>query len=348
MLDAIRRRTPVWRRGDGVAGTEVTDTHPLATPDMDRVRTDTVAHENPREPVRVDGDVFVMSGGGAAGAAQAGMILALIRAGIVPSAVVGCSAGAINAAAIAANPTVEGAEDLVRTWQTLTGSSMLSGSLWSMAQRVALHRTSLVDRSDLEALVDHWFGGSGVSDLADLSMPCHVLTTRLRDGSSVYHTSGPVRDILLASAAVPGLLPPVRLQDGLHIDGGVVEMVPVSRGLGLGTGRVWVLDVSTANFGAGTHTSFDLLNGAFTLLARAQRFGRADPKNDERVRAIELSRDASSASLRDFGNVPEMLRIGREAAEDRLTAMGLIHAPRRSTGAAWYLPAPHASAARGA
>jgi len=294
------------------------------------------------------GDVFVLSGGGAAGAAQAGMILALMRAGVVPSAVVGCSVGALNSAALSLNPTLEGAEGLVRTWQGLTGSKLLSGSLWSMAQRVALHRTSLVDRSDLEALVDQWFVGTGISDLAELPLPCHVVTTRLHDGQAAWHTSGPIRDILLASAAVPGLLPPVRLHDGArHIDGGVVDMVPVRHGLSLGTGRVWVLDVTTANFGSGSNGSFDLLNRAFSLTARAQRIGRQDPQAHERVRSIRLPADANGASLRDFRHVPEMLRIGRLVAEERLAALGLITAPRRSAGAARFLPAPRSTALAG-
>ena len=50
---------------------------------------------------------FVLSGGSNLGAAQVGMLKALFEAGIVPSSVIGTSVGAINAAAIAGNPSMK-------------------------------------------------------------------------------------------------------------------------------------------------------------------------------------------------------------------------------------------------
>ena len=48
---------------------------------------------------------------------------------------------------------------------------------------------------------------------------------------------------VLASSAVPGLLPPVPI-DGEHfIDGGVVNSIPVGRAVELGATTVWVLQV---------------------------------------------------------------------------------------------------------
>ena len=58
----------------------------------------------------------VLSGGGNLGAAQVGMLRALLEHGIVPDLVVGCSAGAINGAALAADPTLEGNDRLAETW----------------------------------------------------------------------------------------------------------------------------------------------------------------------------------------------------------------------------------------
>ena len=65
-------------------------------------------------------DAFVLGGGGVLGAAEVGMARALLEAGIRPDLVCGTSVGAINGAAIAANPTPEGAEDLLAIWDTLT------------------------------------------------------------------------------------------------------------------------------------------------------------------------------------------------------------------------------------
>lgn len=314
---------------------------------LDKIRRRVADHISPRDTHGHDaprsGDVFVLSGGGAAGAAQAGMILALMRAGVVPSAVVGCSAGALNAAAIACDPTLEGAEQLVETWRGLTGSHLLSGSIWSVAQRIATRKPSLVDRSDLEAVVERWFAGTGVADLSQAKLACHVITTRLPDGQPTWHTSGPVRDILLASSAVPGLLPPVRLPDGsLHIDGGVVDLVPVHKGLSLNPERVWVLDVTSAGAGmSGVGASWDLLTGAFQLAVKAQRFARGEAEADERVNVIRLPKTSGGASLRDFHLVPKMLQLGQDAAELELAAQSLWPVPaaaRRSRTKAVPVP----------
>jgi NTE family protein len=55
--------------------------------------------------------------------------------------------------------------------------------------------------------------------------------------------SGPLVDAVLASAAVPGILPPVEV-DGQHfIDGGIVNSIPVNRAVSLGATRIFVMHV---------------------------------------------------------------------------------------------------------
>jgi predicted acylesterase/phospholipase RssA len=69
-------------------------------------------------------------------------------------------------------------------------------------------------------------------DLAELAIPLQVTTTCLDEGASVLHRHGNVADVLAASCALPGLLPAVRLADGhLHVDGGVLDGVPVAGAL---------------------------------------------------------------------------------------------------------------------
>ena len=61
-------------------------------------------HEAPHPVPTRPATVFVLSGGAALGAAQAGMLRVLLDAGVVPDAVVGVSAGAINGAHVAQKP----------------------------------------------------------------------------------------------------------------------------------------------------------------------------------------------------------------------------------------------------
>ena len=65
----------------------------------------------------------------------------------------------------------------------------------------------------------------------------------IETSSEHWFKEGSVVDAILASCALPGVLPPV-LIDGLHyIDGGVVNSIPVSRALELGAEEIYVLHV---------------------------------------------------------------------------------------------------------
>src|SRR5436190_4723258 len=90
-------------------------------------------------PKRVPETAFVLGGGGNLGAIQVGMLQALFEAGITPDVVIGCSVGALNAAGVAADPTLDGVRNMRQTWLELTGdelfpSGRISG-LWMLGRR---------------------------------------------------------------------------------------------------------------------------------------------------------------------------------------------------------------------
>jgi predicted acylesterase/phospholipase RssA len=88
---------------------------------------------------------FVLSGGANLGAAQAGMLEALLGAGIVPDLLVGTSIGAVNAAFMAAGPSADRARALSDVWRRLSAEeffplhaaqvtrAILAGGLFSPA-----------------------------------------------------------------------------------------------------------------------------------------------------------------------------------------------------------------------
>jgi NTE family protein len=58
-----------------------------------------------------------------------------------------------------------------------------------------------------------------------------------------WFTSGELVDVVLASCAVPGILPPVQIGDEHFIDGGIVNSIPVGRAVALGATEIYVLQV---------------------------------------------------------------------------------------------------------
>src|SRR3954468_9556304 len=79
---------------------------------------------------RPEKTAFVLSGGGNMGALQVGMLRALVERDIRPDLVLGCSVGALNGAAYAADPTPAGVDRLEDLWLRLAGPDVMPASNW--------------------------------------------------------------------------------------------------------------------------------------------------------------------------------------------------------------------------
>src|SRR4029077_6419362 len=128
----------------------------------------------------------------------------------------------------------------------LDRNDVFPASKRSIASHVVRRDAHLYEPDGLRHLVTRLVPAG---DLADLAIPVHVVTTDLLTGQPAWWTSGDPRDVLVASASLPGLLPPVALGDSLHVDGGVTCPVPVQRAIELGAQRIWVIDVTGGTVG---------------------------------------------------------------------------------------------------
>jgi NTE family protein len=181
---------------------------------------------------------FVLAGGGSLGAVQVGMLRALVAAGVAADLVVGASAGAINACYFAGEPTAGGVAELESIWRGLRRRDVfpmrwLQGSLGALGMR-----RHLVDVLPLRQLLATHLPQT---DLARTALPCHVVATELTSGEEVALSEGSAVDAVLASAAIPGVFPPVERGGRFLIDGAIANNTPVSTAVALGARRVVVL-----------------------------------------------------------------------------------------------------------
>ena len=181
---------------------------------------------------------FVLAGGGSLGAVQVGMLAALTRRGIVPDFVVGASVGAINAAYYAAEPDERGVERLKRIWCGLRRTDVFPFSPMAGMLGFFGKTDHLVSSAPLRSLIESELP---YQRLEDAQLPCYVVATDALDGAEVVLSSGPATTALLASAAIPAVFPPVRLDGRFLLDGGVSNNTPVSIAVKLGATRVIVL-----------------------------------------------------------------------------------------------------------
>jgi NTE family protein len=184
---------------------------------------------------------FVLGGGGGPlGAHEVGMLRALIERGIRPDLVLGTSVGAINGVAVAADPSPAGIERLTEMWSAIDRSDVFGGSVLGRLATLARTRTHLHDTESLRALLTD---GLPVGRIEELAVPFQCVAACIERASEHWFDAGPVVDAVLASAAVPGLLPPVAIRGEHFIDGGIVNSIPVTRAIELGATQVFVLHV---------------------------------------------------------------------------------------------------------
>jgi NTE family protein len=263
------------------------------------------------EPTDAYADAVVLSGGGSIGAAQVGALAALLEAGVEPDLFVGCSVGALNATFLACDLSLEGVSRLGSLWRSIDRAQVFPASRRSVAGHLMRRDSHLYEPDGLSDLIARWLP---ITDLGETPVPCHVVTTDLLDGAPCWWSTGDLRRVLLASASLPGLLPPVNLAGSLHVDGGVVCPVPLARALELGARRVWVLDVTGGSLGRRDErmSALDVLLLSFAI--SRQRLGRAEVALAPGQRVLRLPRlPIARHDLRDFSRTDELIRLGHEA-----------------------------------
>ena len=186
------------------------------------------------------GTAFVLGGGGLLGAAEVGMLRALFEHGVRPDLVVGTSVGAVNGALVAADPTPRGVDRLRQVWEHLDSEGIFAGSVLTRARTLARTRTHLHPRQPLRDLLEAHLP---VRTFAELQVPFQCVAASIERAAEQWFTDGALVDAVLASCAVPGLLPPVELDGEHYLDGGLVHSIPVGRAVALGAGTVYVLHV---------------------------------------------------------------------------------------------------------
>jgi len=174
------------------------------------------------------------------GAHEVGMLRALAEREVTPDMVLGTSVGAINGAFFAADPTVTGVERLSELWQESNWSERSPGATVRRLTTLARSGTHLESLSEMRERLESLLP---VRRVEELTVRFQCVAASIERAAEHWFESGPLVDVVLASCAVPGILPPVPI-DGEHfIDGGIVNSIPVSRAVMLGARKIYVLQV---------------------------------------------------------------------------------------------------------
>ncbi len=212
-----------------------------------------------------DGPVIglALGSGGARGLAHAGVLAALEEAGLRPSIICGSSMGAVvgglyaetNDAAETWRRLTVFAEDpeFLETWTPFIDKHSGDGEpetgfiqgLYDVVARKymalkTMTRPALTDAHRLRRPLEQMYRAR---DFEALQLPFAAVAVDLISGRKVVYREGDLLDGIYASAAIPGVFPPVQEDDRFIVDGGVLFRVPLRTCRELGAGFVIAVDL---------------------------------------------------------------------------------------------------------
>ncbi len=257
---------------------------------------------------------MVLSGGGNHGAVQVGMLRSLVEHEIRPEVVLGCSIGALNGVAYAQDPTLSGIARLEELWRGFDGEGIMPSGWLPNAVALARRGEAIHGNDQLRGLIT---GLLRVETFEALSVPFQCVATDVAGVREAWFSSGRLVDPILASSALPAVLPAVEIDGVRYLDGAIVNDVPISRAVELGASTIYVLHCGTVDRPRPEpKRPLDVAVQAYWI-ARHHRFKRDLESLPDGVEAIVLP-IGQSRTLRfnDFTQSGEMIRAAY-AATDR-------------------------------
>ncbi len=174
---------------------------------------------------------LALGAGSAKGLAHIGIIQVLEEAGIKPHIITGTSMGAVIGGFYASGLTPGEMREMATS---ITKDDV---------KKLLPHRpslTHLVDNSRIKSLFQKVLGDRKIEDLP-VKFGC--VATDILSGKEIYFTQGPMVEALLASSAIPGFFPAVKVGGSYLVDGGVVDPIPVDLARKLGADFVIAVNV---------------------------------------------------------------------------------------------------------
>lgn len=266
-------------------------------------------------PARRPTVALALGGGGARGLAHIAMIEALEELDVTPVAISGTSIGALFGAALASGMTgrqmrahaleVLGQRfDLVR--QLFSARAGTLTGVWS----ILTARTALLEP---ERLLAQLLPARFAETFEQLRIPLAIVATDFYGQEEVVLRTGPLKQAIAASVALPGIFQPVMIDGRAIVDGGLVNPLPFDAVAGMAD-IVVAVDVTggTRPDPARQHpTAIEALIGSTYI------FERTIVREKLRSRQPDIYIDAqvSNYQLADFLKVEAILEAAEPAKQ---------------------------------
>lgn len=284
--------------------------------------------------------VIALGGGGARGLAHLGVMQSIGESGVQTERIVGVSMGSLVGAMCATEPDIQRVQakaiELLHSpifhkkQQMLFGAAPpgdeeSAGGIFSWYGRIRrylqAHRKlsrvvtspSLIAADPLRESIEYLLPDV---DMQDLPIPLSIVAVDLLSGQRVVLEKGPLRQAVLASSAIPGIFPPVRWEDMLLSDVGVVESVPAL------VAKSYASDLTIAVDVGQDHTKIKACNTAIEVLMRVDDICEQLIRRKILEAADVIVRpNVGNVAWFDFSEPERLMDEGRAAGHRALGAM---------------------------
>jgi NTE family protein len=288
---------------------------------------------------------LALGGGAARGAAHIGILKVLESENIPIHIITGTSIGAIIGAMYSTHPNALEIEKRAREYieskrfkRTRLGfldekkfAEKGSGFFYKFTHHVkknffynlSLAKKSLISQKEflghIEALIDD-------IDIRETRLRFAAIAADLNSGNEVVFKTGPIRRAVSASCAIPGILPPVKLDEYELVDGGSIDLIPVGLASDMGANLVIGVDVSK-----GIDTPFEL-SCAIDVVIRYEKI-TAYTLNQIRTQGADLvlRPDVQDVFWADFSKFDHCIQKGEEEVNRNLHKIKKLLLKKRLT-----------------